>query len=73
MITQKTKITHTFTLELTESEMLALDGMMGYGADEFLKVFYQYLGKHYLHPHEAGVRSLFSKVRSFNTPSKVKL
>jgi len=64
MITQKTEIKHTFTLELTESEMLALDAIVSYGADEFLK--------HYLQPQEDGVRSLFNKVRSFNTPSKVK-
>ena len=72
MITQNTEIKHTFTLELTEQEMLALDGMMGYGVDDLLKVFYQYLGKHYLQPHEGGVRSLFKKVRSFDAPSKIK-
>lgn len=72
MITHKKEVKHTFTLELNEDEMMALDGIVGYGADNFLKVFYQYLGKHYLQPHEKGCRTLFSKVSSCNTPSKVR-
>jgi hypothetical protein len=49
---------------LTESEARALDGLTGYSIDEFLKFFYQNMGRHYLEPHEAGLRSLFKSVRS---------
>lgn len=72
MIKQKTEVKHTFTLELTESEMMALDGLCGYGVDPFLELFYKNLGSHYLKPYEDGCRSLFSKVRSFDAPSKVR-
>lgn len=42
-----------------ESEMRALDALIGYGVQPFLDVFYKHLGKAYLQPHEAGMRSLF--------------
>ncbi len=51
-------------LVLTESEARALDGLTSYSMDEFLKCFYQNMGRHYLEPHEAGLRSLFKSVRS---------
>jgi hypothetical protein len=51
------------TLDLTDEEVKALDALVGYGADSFLRVFYQQLGKSYLSPHEAGLRSLFEAVR----------
>jgi hypothetical protein len=47
------------TIELTEDEFCALNAIAGYGADHFLKVFYEKMGSHYLRPHEAGLRSLF--------------
>jgi len=51
------------TLHLTETEAAALDAITGYGVEPFLKVFYAQMGKHYLQPHEAGVKSLFDTVR----------
>lgn len=45
------------TLEL--EELRALDGLIGYGIDAFLEVFYAKLGKVYLQPHEAGLRAFF--------------
>jgi len=50
-------------IELTENEARALDALAGYGADAFLKVFYEKLGEHYMRPHEAGLRSLFEGIR----------
>lgn len=50
------------TLHLTEVEAAALEAIIGYGTDSFLKVFYKHLGEHYLRPHEAGVRSLFKTI-----------
>lgn len=51
------------TLELSESEVKALDGIFGYNVDAFLKVFYEKMGKAYVQPHEAGVRSLHATIR----------
>ncbi len=52
------------TIELTESEMRALDGLFGYDVDGFLKVFYEKMGQAYLKPHEGGIRSLHCTVRA---------
>ena len=48
------------TLKLDEGEARALEALMGYGVDIFLKVFYEHIGKHYLSPYEDGLRRLFS-------------
>ncbi len=56
------KIEAQFTLQLSEDEAGALDALAGYGADAFLKVFYKYMGEHYMRPHEAGLRSLFATI-----------
>ena len=50
------------TITFNEIELRALDAMTGYGADAFLEVFYEKLGKAYMRPHEAGLRSLFSTI-----------
>ena len=52
------------TLVMTEAEAKALDALVGYGPQNFLKVFYEHLGKAYLEPHERGLRSLFESVRN---------
>ncbi len=54
----------TVILELTEGEARALDGIFGYDVEVFLKVFYERMGKCYVQPHEAGVRSLHQTIRS---------
>src|SRR5688572_32993004 len=50
-------------VELTEGEARALEAIVGYGPDEFVKWFYRNLGKHYLQPHENHTRSLFETLR----------
>jgi hypothetical protein len=52
------------TIRLNEDEAAALDALVGYGVEEFLKVFYEKLGRAYLGPHENGLRSLFVSVRT---------
>lgn len=52
------------TIELSEVEMRALEALIGYGVQPFSDVFYQHMGKHYLRPHEAGIRSLFKTIGS---------
>lgn len=53
----------TVLLELNESEVRALAGIFGYNVDAFLSVFYERMGKSYVEPHEAGVRSLHQTIR----------
>lgn len=60
----KTTIAFTVKCELTESELRALDALVGYGFDNFLKCFYEHLGKAYLEPYERDLRQLFDKIES---------
>lgn len=57
-----TRVTITTQLELNEIEIRALDGLVGYGIESFLKVFYEKLGKCYMEDHEDGLRSLFERI-----------
>lgn len=60
----RVEVTLRAAIELDEHELGALDALVGYGVDPFLKVFYEKLGKAYMQPHEAGLRSLFEKIRA---------
>lgn len=51
------------SFQLNEAEARAFDALVGYGADNFIKAFYEGLGKAYMQEHEAGLRSLFKSVR----------
>jgi hypothetical protein len=51
-------------LLLNEKEIRALDALAGYGIKPFLDVFYKHMGRHYLEPHEQGLRSLFEVIQS---------
>jgi len=64
-ITVRPKIEVTVTFQISEAEARALDALVCYGDDAFIKYFYQFLGRHYMEPHEAGLRSLFKSVRDF--------
>lgn len=57
----------TATLKLSETELKALDALAGYGTDELLKCFYTHMGKAYLEPHEAGLRSMFKKIKDMQS------
>jgi len=61
-ITAKVGVNFEILLTLNETELSALDALVGYGVDPFLKVFYEKLGKAYMEPHEKGLRSLFDKI-----------
>ena len=50
------------TIELNEVELRALDALVGYGIEPFLKVFYEKLGSSYMRPYEAGLRSVFDVI-----------
>ena len=49
-------------VRLNEKEIRAFEALVGYGINPFLKVFYEQMGKVYLQPHEAGLRSLFDTI-----------
>ncbi|HYB97533.1 MAG TPA: hypothetical protein VEC57_00170 [Candidatus Limnocylindrales bacterium] len=51
------------TLELSEAEVRALDGIFGYDVEIFLKVFKERMGRAYVEKHEDGVRSLHATIR----------
>lgn len=53
---------------LTEPEARALDALVGYGDDAFIKAFYEKLGEAYMKEHEIGLRSLFASIRQLLPP-----
>jgi len=59
----KSSIEMSLTVTLAESEVRALDALMGYGTDDFLKFFYAHMGEAYMKPNEAGLRALFKTLR----------
>lgn len=63
-LTQMPRIDVDVNLKLTMVEVQALEALAGYGIESFLKVFYEQMGKHYLEPHEQGLRSLFKAISS---------
>jgi hypothetical protein len=64
-IAAKPTVTLKIVIALTESEARALDALVGYGDDAFVKAFYERLGEGYMKDHEGGLRSLFKSVREF--------
>lgn len=58
-LTTEPKLEARATIQFEESELRALDALIGYGTDPFLKVFYKHMGSSYMKPHEAGLRQLF--------------
>lgn len=62
-IKTRTKLLFEVEITLNESELKALDALAGYGIKSFLEVFYKHIGKHYLEPHESGLKSLFERVK----------
>jgi len=69
-INLKTRINFEVYLQLNESEARAMDALVGYGVEEFLKVFYKHMGRAYMEPHEAGLRTFFKSFRE-DLPSEL--
>ncbi len=57
-------VTLVLSLSLSEEEARALEALGGYGADAFIKRFYEFLGESYMKPHEAGLRSFLEGTKS---------
>lgn len=58
-----TSVEITATVTLTEGHLRALDALIGYGDDAFLRAFYVKLGRHYMKPFERDLRDLFGHLR----------
>lgn len=67
-LTQIPRVEVDVNVRLTMEEVRALDALAGYGFKAFIEVFYKHMGKTYLQPHEAGLRSLFETIRSDLSP-----
>ena len=65
------KINVSATLVLDEPEIRMLIELVGYGVKPFLKGYYKILGKSYLEPHEAAVKSFFNSINR-NLPPHIK-
>lgn len=63
-INSSSKLILEVKLTLSEEEAKALNAITVYGADKFLEIFYQHLGKTYLEEHEDGLVSLFNSVKA---------
>jgi hypothetical protein len=71
----KTKVKTTATVQfgahikLTETEIRALDALVGYGDDAFLNVFGGKLGHTYMRDHADGLKAFFASVRGQVLPA----
>lgn len=70
-----TKLSVNFeaVLHLTEPEIRALDALVGYGIDPFIKAFYEKLGEAYMRDHEGGLRTLFESINKQVRPELAQL
>ena len=62
-VTSTSQMNFRVVLDLSESEARALNAITLYGTKNFLKCFYETLGKNYLQPNELGVESLFTTIK----------
>lgn len=56
------QIDYSINFVLNYEEAKALDALAGYEYKAFLETFYTKMGKTYLEPYEAGLRSLFERI-----------
>jgi hypothetical protein len=62
-ITLRPRVTAEVSFTVSEEEARAIDALVGYGFDGFIKVFYEKMGQHYMKPHEAGLKNFFESMR----------
>lgn len=63
-VTTNIEVKITAMLELTEGQLRALNALICYGDDAFLKAFNVKLGTHYMKPFERDLRDLFGQLRN---------
>lgn len=64
-IIERPQVDLRIVFQINEAEARALDALVGYGDDAFIKVFYDKLGKAYMDKHESALRSFFKDLRTF--------
>lgn len=57
------KLELSLSFTINESEAWALDALVGYNFDSFVKVFKENLGESYLRGHEEGLKTFFESIR----------
>lgn len=62
-LVEKPKVDLEITFTLNEKEAIAIDALVGYDFDSFIKVFKEHLGKHYMDGHEEVLRGIFAEFR----------
>ena len=72
-ITEQPNVDMKLTFTINEDEARALDALVGYGDDAFIRVFKENLGAAYIENHEAGLRTFFQDVRTFVPPALSRL
>lgn len=63
ILTQKPVVEIRATIEFKEEELRALYALTDCGADDFLAMFYKYMGTSGLEPHEPALRAIFAEIR----------
>ena len=61
----KAKLDVQVQFVVNEVEARALVDLGGYGVDQFIKAFYELLGRAYMEKHEDGLRSFLHSVNDF--------
>lgn len=72
-ITEHPKIDLNLSFTINEKEAKALDALVGYDFNNFLKVFKTNLGEHYMNGHEETLKEIFYKFRNEISPALSKL
>jgi hypothetical protein len=57
------KFEFEMSVTITEAEARALDALSGYDNNAFMEFFYKHMGRHYMEPHDAGMRLFLSSIR----------
>lgn len=69
IVTNRVSLTFTSTITLTEVEMRALEALVCYGDEAFIKAFKENLGSCYIENHTDGLISFFDTVRKQVLPA----
>ncbi len=72
-LTERPRVDLNVQFNVNEEEARALDALVGYGDDAFIKHFKETLGTAYIRDHEEGLRSFFKAVRAMMPPILHKL
>lgn len=63
-MTERPKVDFQLTFTVNEAEARALDALVGYDFDAFMKNFKEGMGKAYIEGHEEALRAVFGEFRS---------